>query len=193
MPSWLTSDAVASAWPGFVNLPADEQTALISAAMTAVENFCRRSFEQTTVTDVLNGRAGSRLWLSTRPVIQIASITVNGDAVDNTYGDAWTFNPNTGELVRGNGEDDPRFAPWFPKGTGNIVVVYFAGYNPVPDPVIRAGIIATRWYAEASKNAGLYSQERIGDYSYVLSDHVTATLPPGAAGLLAPYVQDDLA
>lgn len=193
MPSWLTIPAVTAAWPKFAALDSSEQSALVSAAMASVESYCRRSFELGTVTETFSGRNSPRIWLSVRPVISVSAVTINGDALDNSQGDAWVFDAGRGELVRGNGQDAARFSGWFPRGTDNVSVTYSGGYATVPGPVVRAGIIIARWLSEASRNAGLYSQERIGDYSYVLNTALGGTLPPGAAGLLAPYVQDDIA
>jgi hypothetical protein len=184
---------VLGAWPAYGLLPATEQTSLINTASQKILNFCRRSyFTQQSVIETLDGTNLSRVWLSQRPVITVATVTINGTALDNTYGDAWTFKPSTGELLRGDGEDDSRFVPWFPKGKQNVVVQYWAGFTTVPDPIIRATIWAVRWLHEQSKISGVFSAERIGDYSYNLNASAQSmTLPTHIAGLCADYVQDD--
>lgn len=65
----------------------------------------------------------------------------------------------------------PRGAVW-PRGQGNIKVEYTAGYNPIPDDLIRAGALLcalmVRTGPSATGSAALTS-ESLGGYSYSLS------------------------
>lgn len=162
---------------------------LVTAASLAVERYCGRTFAQATLTETHNGRNRSRLWLKRRPVVSVASVTINGTALDNTTSDAWTFQPETGELRRGNGHDAEPFAPWFPWGLQNIVVTYTGGYSPIPADVKQATILWARHLADATKASGLYQSEAIGDYSYTLASLDAQAGPPVALALLAPYVE----
>lgn len=188
----LPSDVLA-AWPGYGALPASEQTALLGTASRRILNFCRRSdFLQLMDTEYLDGKGLPRLWLSRRPVITVAAITINGDAIDNTSGLAWGFNPRTGELWLSAGRDDQRFSRRFPHGKRNVAVEYWSGYSSVPEPVNRATIWAVKWLSEQVKVSGVYSAERIGDYNYTLNAAAfSLTLPAHITSLLVDYVQDD--
>ncbi len=189
----VTPDQVTAAWPKFAGYGVDEQTALIADASQAILDFCRRDqFLQAFVTEALKGKNRPSLWLSRKPVISVASVTVNGTALDNSTNEAWTFEPDTGRLWRGSGLDDPRFATWFGAGIGNVVVAYWAGYTAIPDPVIRAAKLMVQYLAGQSKVSGVYSQESFGDYSYTLNPKgLVMTLPPSVAALCAAYVQED--
>lgn len=189
--TYATPADVASAWPAFAKLPDVEQSALIAAACASIRAFCRRSFTQQTYVETHSGRNRSRLWLNVRPVVQVAAAVVNGEALDNSRGDAWTFKPASGELVRGDGLCDPRFAAWFPTGTGNVVVTYSGGYDPIPDDVKRAAILTVQTIQAAGKLSGAYKSESIGDYSYTLNDALRNPIPPTAAFLLSRYIQDE--
>lgn len=181
-------------WPNFGQVTASAQTRLINAASKRIDHVCRRplGFGQQMVTETISSKNRQSLWLKTRPVITVASITVNGTALDNTYNDAWTFNPDTGKLVRGDGMDDTRFTPWFPAGEQNIVVQYWAGYSPIPDEIVTAAAFYVKYLYEQGKVSGVYSSESIGDYSYSLRETALAsTVPPHILALLADYVQDD--
>lgn len=186
----VTSADVIARWPAFANLASTVQAALISDASQAIVDYCSCEFTSSTKTDVHSGRNLSRIWLKSLPVVSVTSVTVNGQAIDNTDGDGWQINTLTGELVRGSGLCDQRFAPWFPAGTNNITVVYVAGYTATPDPVKRACIMAMRFIHESSKISGRYSSERIGDYSYQLDSTPTDILPDSAIRMLDPYVVD---
>jgi hypothetical protein len=183
---------VLNAWPAFGALPAPEQTSLLNVASQRILDHCRQGFASTSVTDALNGNGLSRLWLSRKPVISIASVTMDGDLLDNTDGCAYSFTAKTGELRRGDGQRDLRFAYRFSHGRGNIIVVYWAGYASVPDPIVRATIWMVQWIYEQGKSSNVYSSERIGDYQYTLNvAGMSLGLPTQAASLCIGYVQDD--
>lgn len=181
-------------WPNFGQLTASAQTRLINAASKRVDHVCRRplGFSQQMVTETINGRNNAALWLKTRPIISVNSVTINGSALDNSYNTAWCVDPATGKLVRGDGQDDTRFVPWFPAGEQNIVVQYWAGYQTIPDEVVVATAQYVKYLYEQGKVSGIYSSESIGDYSYSLRETVLAsTVPPHILAMLADYVQDD--
>lgn len=184
---------VLAAWPAFGALPASEQASLLSTASQRILSHCRREgFAQAGVTDVLDGTGLARVWLTRKPVITISTVTINGVAVDNTTGSAWSFNSRTGELRRGDGYSGINFAMRYPLGRGNVVVAYWAGYVAVPDPVVRATIWAVRWLSDQLKVSGIYSSESIGDYSYSLNAAaMSLSLPTHIASLLCDFVLDD--
>lgn len=194
-PYCTTQDVVdCCTWPAFAKLAATAQARLIDAATKRVDKVCRRpyGFWQQTVTETFNGRNLPSLWLRCRPVVQVAAVTINGTALDNTYGTAWCVNQKTGRLVRGDGQDDNRFAAWFPAGEQNCVVTYFAGYQTLPDEIVFATALIVRWLRERGKVSGVYKAESLGDYSYTLSEEGKAgTLPGDIMDLLSDYVQDD--
>lgn len=194
MADLVTSSQVLAAWPGFAKLDSGEQSALVTQASRAVEEWCKRTFAVATYTDYLNGKNRSRVWLRNLPVISITSVTANGTLIDNTGGNAYLFVPETGALIRGTNMDDPQQGPWWPWGTRNIVVVYSAGYASVPDTVQRATILTIKNLYEVLKTSvGPVQSEKIGDYQYTLATPSYQAVPPIAAGLLANYVLDPIA
>jgi hypothetical protein len=190
----LPSDPRWAAWPAWATLPMTSQTALILDASQMVENFCRHPFQTAQgVIENFDGTNLNRLWLSIRPVIAVMSVIVNQVPLDNTYNDAWTFNPATGEITRGDGMDSKSFEPWFPEGTQNIQVNYIGGPGTVPGPVMRATVICARYLHEQTGLSQVYASRSLGDYSYSINNEVTdMTMPPPAAALLAPYVSNDI-
>ena len=187
----LPSD-VTNAWAAFGQLPIGEQTSLIATASQMIIDFCRRGFGQELITESFDGKGLPRVWLSRRPVISVSSVTIGDDALDNTDGKAWSFNAATGELRRGDGQRDIRFAPRFFPGRQNVVVQYWGGYAAIPDKIVRATVMAARYLHNQMNVSGVYSAERIGDYNYTLNAQAFAmTLPAHIAALCAHYVQDD--
>lgn len=164
---------------------------LVSSASQAVERYCNRTFAVDTYTERHDGRGLSRIWLRQRPVVSVAAVSSDGYDLDNTSGDAWTFNPDTGELLWSNGLDDPRFAARFARGFRNVEVTYTAGFDPIPEPVATAVILTARWLADRMNASGAFQSERIGDYSYTLATQA-GVLSDAAEMLLASYVQDPI-
>lgn len=186
------SDVVA-AWPGFATIAAGEQAALVRAASEAIDGFCRRpfGFASQLVTETLDGTGRPTLWLSTRPIISVESVTIDGNALDNTDGNSWTFDPYKGGIVRGPGFHDRRFGRRFPVGTRNIVVQYYAGYDTIPARITRAAVWTVRWLHERGRVSGIYSAESIGDWSGTLNTAAVGPLPAHVQDLLVGFVQDD--
>ena len=159
---------------------------LITAASVAVEKYCGREFTQSSVTEYHNGKGLPRLWLRKLPVVSISSLTVNGSALASTD---YTYDGDTGELVRGDGQADQRFQCRFPHGTKNIAIVYTGGYSPIPEAVKAATIMTVQHIVDGLKATGLFSSESIGDYSYTFNTAFQPLIPKPAELLLAGYVK----
>jgi hypothetical protein len=176
---------------------------LIAAASAAVEDHCNRAFRLATVTESYDGGA-PRLFLRRPPIQSVASVAVNGVALDNTAGTAWTLDPDTGELARGRvltpeswwwlgaaaagygygGGYRPGWAP----GMLDVTVAYTGGYAAIPAPVRQATLLVVKHLAESARATGLYTSERIGDYMYQMAQAgPDARLPAAARMLLGPY------
>lgn len=185
---YALKDEVLAAWPGLAKLAEAEQDAIVADANARVRDLLKRDVLLGPRVDVLSGRAHGRLWLAAPAIASIESIAVNGQVLDDQGGAAWTFDPDTGALLRGDGTSDPRFAPWWPKGFRNVRVEYTAGYDPVPGMIRRATIAVARGLDAALKTLGPYKSESIGDYSYTLADGSTGSAPGPVEDWLAPYL-----
>ena len=187
---------VISARSAFGVLSAAEQTTLCTVASQRVLKHCRRpGFVSAVQNEYHSGKNSASLWLRMRPVITIMSVTINTELVDNTDGQAYTFVPGTGQLVRGPGFGSPRFQSWWPVGTGNILVEYWGGYDQNvgnPPEVTLATVFEVLYLWERGKVSGIYLSESLGDYSYTLAaTSTTWGLCDNAIDLLVDYVQDD--
>ena len=189
-----TISDVVDAWAGFASVSATEQAKLIDTASWKILKFCRRAgFIQETMNEFIDGNNLTRIWLSRRPIINVFSLVINGELVDNSNQDAWGFNAETGELWRHVGQHDIRFGRWFPKGRQNIQAGYFAGFGEVPSPINRAAILLVKYLREQIKVSGIYASESIGDYSYNLNTQANSYggLPAHVAALCMDFVADD--
>jgi hypothetical protein len=189
----VTADDVADAYPELAGKA--DLAAVISRISAAVETYCGRVFAQDSLAETHDGKNLPRLWLRRPPIDSVTSVTINGEALDNTNSDAWGFNAETGELWRGQGRDDLRYATTFPAGRQNVVVEYTGGYAAVPGDVVEATLLAIKALYDRRAASGTYSSEKIGDYSYTLNTAAGAggLLPAGARELLDPFRLDLIA
>jgi hypothetical protein len=175
-------------WPAFGRVRADVQDGFIEAASGEIDRYCGRplGLSERSASESFDG-GGRDLWLSLRPVKSIMAVTIDGAALDNTNGDAWTLDPESGRLSRGAGRNDPRFDRGWPPGSGNIVVQYWGGYSAddAPAQLRMAAAFMVRHLVEAGRISGLYQSERIGDYDATLAASAGAGLPSHVAGRLA--------
>jgi hypothetical protein len=188
MADLVTAAEVAAAWSGFSSLGASEQAALVTAGSDAVEAYCDRVFTEGTFTDRIDGTNLPSVWLKATPISSVTSVTLDGAVLPVAD---YSLDTVTGQLWRGPwGPGDANHRHCWPSGVGNIVVVYVAGYATIPPLVKRATILAVKRLSEA--DSGGLTMERLGDYSYTLSDggHV---VPDPAKALLRPYLRRRMA
>lgn len=75
---------------------------------------------------------------------------------------------------------------WFPPGFQNIEVRYTAGYSTIPAVVEQACAAVVAGMFRTSQSDATLKSERIGDYSYTVSDTVASS----AADILSAYAPD---
>lgn len=152
---------------------------MITLVSDLVETEVGRPLSQATLTDELYDGGGlPRIWLRRTPVSSVTAVKINGTALDNTDGEAWTIQAQTGRLTLGPGSDDSTFAPRFPRGSGNVAVSYVGGPSPIPERVKRACLAMLKYAVDAVRRSGNYKSESIGDYSYTLAEIQPGDLPP---------------
>jgi hypothetical protein len=191
-----TPDQVSAVWSAFANLSPTLQTMLINTSSQAIIDFCNRTFDQTNqVAEPYDGKNTGVLWLKKIPVVSVTQIVINNqqNTLTNADGRDWVLYPKNGKLIRGVGLNDERFAYFWPRGNQNILIDYLAGFAAIPDKVIMAACLFTRYYYMLTKNTMIYQSESLGDYSYTLApiaQMTTMTMPTYIADLISEYVLD---
>jgi hypothetical protein len=102
-------------------------TRLITAVSVGIQSWLNRTLASASYTETRNGTGTKRLVLSNYPVSAVASVTVDGVAVPSYN---FVFDQYGIELA----------GDVFPRGTGNVVVAYTAGYTEVPADIEQACI-----------------------------------------------------
>jgi hypothetical protein len=167
---------------------------LIADGDAAILGYIGRAIEQATLTEYYSGDRTQMLVLRQRPVTAVTSVHVDDSgyagqaagAFDSTT--EWTAGEdfyirtevenesNTGELVaiKGPGtftaDGDPKTWGEWPNGTGNVKVIYTAGYATVPSDLAAACRILVAWMRASRDNGMPVKSERLGSYSYTLLD-----------------------
>jgi hypothetical protein len=184
-----TLDAVKS----YLKIPSDSTVddvrleSLINACSTAIENYCQRSFKKQTYTDEeYDGNNYKYINLLNYPVISVDSVTLN-DTVLTT--DQYTVKKKSGILVRkcssviSDWYYHRYYAAW-PKGDGNVLVTYTAGYDEIPADLEQSCIL----YVMA------FFKSDVANFSTTFNDGFAFkadAIPVQVKLMLQPYVRVD--
>lgn len=160
----------------------DYYNAVLIRATTAVEQYCARVFAVETVSEAFRcARWPQAILLGRFPVSLVASVTIDGDALDQ---DEYEYDAANGMLWRLS--DDARVC-W--SGV-KIVVAYSAGYETIPGPV-QDGIFTLVKQAQAarSRDPALRSENILeGLYSYTLFNGENMASVLDAVSGLSSYI-----
>lgn len=168
------------------DLDDDYLETLIEQASASIETFCRRSFAPVEATETIRGdRQRGRLILDRVPVISVAAVVLNGEALSNG---GWEVeNADAGFLLR---VDTSGHSVGWP--VGKVDVTYTAGYAAIPADVERCCIdLCLRAYHARGRDPALRSYENpdVEKMSWSASDSVKTVdgLPEDIAGRLGCY------
>ena len=153
---------------------------LLETASGLIEEHLNRRLLKKAYTQQCVG-GGQLLYLSAFPVESVASVSCEGEAIDDFHVDA-----DHGVLVRKSG---------WPNAWPEYAVTYVGGYEPsdMPLPIRQAcALLALSLNAGVSHAGQKVASEAIGDYriSYVtdaVKGQSLEALSPTAASLLRPY------
>lgn len=181
----------------------------ISGVEAAVLTFLNRNIESGSYTEYHDGHNWPELYLRQYPLTAVTSVHVDQDGF---YGDASGSFPSETEWSRGvdyaiprTDEDegnrgllkalkwrnfDPGSSGIWPQGSGNIKVVYTAGYSSVPAEIsLAVNILIAQ--VRAAREAGFpLAGEQLGAYSYSVLTGAVPGLVEGinqASGILCKY------
>ncbi len=127
---------------------------LVTSASQFIQAWLGRTIAQTAYTEIRNGQGGTRLFLRNRPVVSVASLTIDGVAIQ----------PAAGPGQPGYLFDDSSLylcGHAFTRGQQNVAVAYTAGYAATPPDIEQAciALVALRYkerdrIGQVSKNLG---------------------------------------
>src|SRR5487761_205916 len=151
-------------------------TRLVTAASAFIQTWLGRTIAQTSYSETRNGQGGTRLFLRNRPVVAVASLTVDGVAIAPASGpgQAGYLFDDSSVYLAGHA---------FTRGQQNVTVAYTAGYAATPPELEQAciALVALR-YKE---------RDRIGQVSKNLAGEVVSfaqkDMPADVQTLLDQY------
>lgn len=163
---------------------------LIDQMSAAAESYCNRVFAKETIEETFRHLAGlDFIILRRRPVVDIASITVDGVALEETQ---YEVDAEAGFLYRLDGSDCR--VRWC---ASKVVISYDGGYVPPGDEGrtlpqdLEAGVIELIKvsYLSRKRDPGLKREFVPGviDYEYFQADATVGSLPTAATDKLDPY------
>lgn len=125
-----------------------------------VEDYCERVFHEEVVSEKFDiGDWQDVLLLTHYPVISVAGVTDSGSSIS---ADSFSVDTRYGTLKLTTGG-------WFTKGRQKVEVTYVAGVTVVPDSIKHCVVVQVANSIVGKDFSGM-SAERIGDYSYSLSE-----------------------
>lgn len=142
---------------------------VVDAFCVYIPTYLGRILEETEFEDELyDGTGLPTLVLKNYPITEITSITVNGDDFPEvTYEERmssiigyYIHNANNGILMN--------LSIW-PRGRGNILISYKAGYDEIPADIIYATLKTMEHYWALNKRSAGVLGESLGSYSYSLA------------------------
>jgi hypothetical protein len=147
-------------------------TRLITASSAFILSWINRALASATYTETRNGTGTKRLTLTNYPVTAVASVSVGGVAVPSYN---FVFDQYGIELAGGT----------FPRGTGNVVVQYTAGYTEMPSDIEQACIeLVHLRFQRRLRAADVTSKTQQGE---AISFAAPEEMPPSVAGILKQY------
>lgn len=181
----LVNDTTALSFVGG-NDPCGVIPLLVSAASAQIQNWIGYQIAQASYTRTFNGSGGRTLFLPDRPVVSVASVTVDGISI------AASTSPTTPGFVA-DGKAVYLRCYEFCRGVQNIVVGYTAGFAKTP-PDLQAACLnwVSSLFATVGENPAI-SNYRAGDTQVEFAQVVTevgnmvALMPPIVAAAIQPY------
>lgn len=183
LPPFISTDDLAA----LIGAPVDGADLItdmaLDAACTSVRSYLQQEVNyHADATEELDGRGLVTLRLRERPIRSVASVTVDGVALETTD---WNLRGNLLRRID---------CGVFTLGIANVVVVYSHGWDisdpvtlPVPADIRLVALIAARRVYSAvgaSDSGGTQQSETMGSYSYTSAS--TAQVASTAAQLLGP-------
>lgn len=161
-----------------------ERQEVIDRAEQLIERTTKDYFYAKAFAMYFDGNANDKLFLMLRPdILTVTEILISGVALDTSW---WTYNTDSVYLdpEAATGDELPELLlrlkykrRIFPRGMGNIKITGTYGWTACPVTIKRAAIILCRYENDDTlydtHDSNLKS-EKLGDYSYTLSDTASA-------------------
>lgn len=156
-----------------------ELTALLDACSAMIEREMARQVTRGTRTERRHGNGLNMLQLRDAPIVSVASLTIDGQAIqnaDSNNGVGYLFSGSQLFLTGG---------PMFCRGTLNVSVTYDAGYETVPADLAHA-VIETAAQAFKEKDWIGYQSKSLGGETV---SFLRSAMPDSARRVVATYAR----
>lgn len=139
----------------------------ISAASTAIERYCNRSFDGSTEqTDYYDGDGTSELMLRNFPIVELTSVTIiDRDGTEHAHTSSDFDLDNRLARIRFKLSTTGDYT-YFPSGFQNVKIVSKCGYETIPEDVQEACVGLVTWMLSSVDRDQSLQGERLGDYSW---------------------------
>jgi hypothetical protein len=161
---------------------------LISAASGLICRYTGRStFGPTAYTDTYDGAGKNWMLLRQWPVLSVTTICLTERGVSTTLSESTAFQLEA-PIPAGGAQRLTLVSPhlYFPRGRGNVQIIYQAGYATVPPDVAQACIEAV---GEAYQRRNRIGQTSVSSQGQTTVAFSQADLNAAAKAMLQPYIR----
>lgn len=153
-------------------------TRLISAASEYIRSWLNRDIDPRTYTETRDGKGHPKMAFPNYPITGVTSITVDGVVIPQALtwnASGWVLD-DTGIMIQLRDYN-------FNRGVQNCVIVYSAGYTPIPPDISQACIEMVSYRFKESDRIGVSSKTLAGEViTFSQKD-----IPANAATLMTQY------
>lgn len=172
----LTSVAAVKAWLRLGNGHEELLARLVTAASAATETYLGRTVLQADYTERGNGTGGCSFLPKRHPINSVASLSIDGVAIEASDGIKPGYLIDGGRLVLVGGLR-------FTRGVQNILLTYNAGYATVPADIEQAVIETVALSYKRGDHADVSSKTLAGE----TVSYIKVEFPPSAKAALQPH------
>jgi hypothetical protein len=174
----LTTLATTKAWLGIPTGTTEDTllNRLITAASGFIQSWLNRQLLSASYTETRDGHGGPTMVFANYPVTAVASVTVDGVAIPaaaSVLANGYRF---TGTMISLAGY-------LFTRGTGNVTLVYTAGYAAVPSEIEQACLELIGYKYKERDRIGHESKSLAGE----VVTFITKDMPEPVKAILKNY------
>lgn len=165
----------------------DLLTAMLTAATTAIQQYCYRDFVVKDYSEHYNlDDYQYRLTLKNYPITSLSQVTIYPYDVSPTIVSGDDFIIAKYGTIAYKPTATTQLG-YFPPGFQSVLVEYTAGFTTIPaDIQLATAMVVSRLYYQAGRNT-IYLSEKLGDYQYTLAKEGFGAITGPIADILSSY------
>jgi len=183
----LTSVSALKDYLGITGTEKDDLLeSIINRVSDIIENYCGRTFKETTYTEEeYDGTGSDELLLENYPLTSSSITLEKRDTLSNS--DNWSTIDSENYFVYTDEGKIKYLTNIFQEAPKHYRVTYTAGYSPIPDDLEEAALQLCKYIYNNKRSGGGKASESLGDYSVTYMKQQGILEDTGVADILDAY------